>query len=59
MIPVSRLWFWFVGFFSFFLLFLEMSGPKSSFSVKLGCEGQSELEDMLEPSCVSEKLRTD
>jgi len=26
-----------------------MSGPKSGFSVKLGYEGQSEVEDMLEP----------
>lgn len=46
MVLVSRLWFWFVvGVF----LFLEKSGPKSGFSVKLSCEGQSELEDMREP----------
>lgn len=35
MVPVSRLWVWFVGFF---LLFLEMSGPESGFTVELGYE---------------------
>lgn len=36
-----------LGFF--LLLFMEKSGPKSRFSGKMGYEGQSELEDMLEP----------
>lgn len=46
MVPVSRLWVWVVGFL---ILFLEMSGPESGFTVELGYEEQNEFEDILEP----------